>query len=309
VKAARIHAFGGPEVLQIDEIDVPSPKTGEVLVRVSAAGVNPVDYKIRQGGYPKIAGKDLPVTLGRDVCGIVGEAGDAGSPRAVMALLDWTLGGYAEYVALPRALCVPKPSNLTLVEAGAVPLAALTAWQGLFQVGALAAGQRVLIHAGSGGVGHFAVQFAAQCGAQVLSTASDANVEFVRKLGAATVIDYQKQRFETVAADVDVVLDLVGGETRDRSWQVLRKGGILVSTLGQPDEREAAKRGVRAKGYMATPNTAQLAEIGSLIERGKVRPVVTRTFSLDEAAAAQTYLQQEHPRGKTVLSIWNGELT
>jgi NADPH:quinone reductase-like Zn-dependent oxidoreductase len=305
MKAARIHAFGGPEVLRIDEIEVPSPEAGDVLVRVTAASINPVDYKIRQGTFPKITQTDLPVTLGRDICGIIGTGG-AEPPRAVMALLDWHLGGYAEYVALPLALCVPKPPNLSMVEAAAVPLAALTAWQGLFQYGGLAAGQRVLIHAGSGGVGHFAVQFAAQRGAQVLSTASKDNIEFVRKLGA-TVIDYKNQRFETVAADVDVVLDLVGGETRERSWQVLRKGGILVSTLGQPDEREAAQHGVRAKGYMTTPNAAQLAEIGALIESGKVRPCVTKTFRLEEAAAAQRYVEQEHPRGKTVLSIWDGK--
>jgi NADPH:quinone reductase-like Zn-dependent oxidoreductase len=306
MKAARIHAFGGPEVLQIDAIEVPSPKAGEVLVRVTAASINPVDFKIRQGHFPKITSTDLPVTLGRDICGIIGSDGE--SPRAVMALLDWNLGGYAEYVTLPLALCVPKPSNVSTVEAAAVPLAALTAWQGLFQYAALAAGQRVLIHAGSGGVGHFAVQFAAQRGAEVLSTASKENIEFVRKLGATTVIDYKNQRFESAAADVDVVFDLVGGETRERSWQVLRKGGILVSTLGQPDEREAAKHGVRAKGYMTTPNAAQLAEIGSLIDSGKVRPCVTKTFGLDEAAAAQVYVEKEHPRGKTVLSIWDDKL-
>jgi NADPH:quinone reductase-like Zn-dependent oxidoreductase len=301
MRAARIHAFGGPEVLKIDRIDVPSPKADEILVRITAASINPVDYKIRQGHYPRVTQKDLPKTPGRDICGVI-----EGEDTEVMALLDWDLGGYAEYVVLARTLCVPKPKNLSMVEAAAIPLAAMTAWQGLFQYGGLSSGQRVLIHAGSGGVGHFAVQFAAQCGAEVMSTASADNIEFVRHLGATTVIDYKTQRFEDAAADVDVVFDLLGGDTRERSWQVLRKGGILVSTLGQPDPREAATRGVRATGYTTEPNAAQLAEIGSLVEGGKVRPFVSKTFGLDAAAAAQLYVEKEHARGKTVLDIWPG---
>jgi len=239
--------------------------------------------------------------LGRDVCGTV--QGNSGKSGEVMALLNWGAGGYAELVALPESLCVPKPGNLSAVEAAAVPLAAMTAWQGLFDHGQLQKGQRVLIHAGSGGVGHFGVQLAATRGSTVISTASKDNLDFVKSLGAETVIDYQSQRFEEVVSEVDVVFDLVGGETRERSWKVLRRGGILVSTLGQPSETEAAKHGVRAKGYMTEPNGAQLAEIGRLLEAGKVRPVVTKTFRLAEAASAQRYLEQQHPRGKVVLEI------
>jgi NADPH:quinone reductase-like Zn-dependent oxidoreductase len=301
MKAARIHSFGGPEVLQVEDVDAPKPKSGEVLVRVSAASVNPVDYKIRQGGFPRITQKDLPIILGRDVCGTVQD--NAGKSSEVMALLTWGAGGYAEIVAVPQALCVPKPGDLSAAEAAAVPLAAMTAWQGLFDHGGLQKGQRVLIHAGSGGVGHFAVQLAATRGATVVSTASSDNLDFVKSLGAETVIDYQSQRFEDVVSEVDVVFDLVGGETRERSWKVLRRGGILVSTLGQPSETEAAKHGVRAKGYMTEPNGAQLAEIGRLLETHRVRPVVTKTFKLAEAAAAQRYLEQQHPRGKVVLEI------
>ena len=237
MKAARIHSFGGPEVLQVEEVEAPKSKGGEVLVRVGAASVNPVDYKIRQGEFSKVSQHDLPIILGRDVCGTV--EGNPGKSGEVMALLNWGAGGYAEIVAVPEALCVPKPGNLSAVEAAAVPLAAMTAWQGLFDHGQLQKGQRVLIHAGSGGVGHFAVQLAATRGSTVISTASKDNLDFVKSLGAETVIDYQSQRFEDVVSEVDVVFDLVGGETRERSWKVLRCGGFLVSTLGQPRESGA----------------------------------------------------------------------
>jgi NADPH:quinone reductase-like Zn-dependent oxidoreductase len=302
MKAVRIHRFGGPDVLQFEEIAVPSPKAGEVLVQVSGAGINPVDYKIRAGGNPRVTASDLPITLGRDICGTVQKSG-AGPADEVIALLDWGLGGYAQFAALPRALCVPKPRNMSAVDAAAIPLAGMTAWQGLFEHGQLSSGQKVLIHAGSGGVGHFAVQFAASRGARVTSTASHDNLEFVRQLGAEVVIDYTSQRFEQLTSGFDLVLDLLGGETRERSWGVLRRGGILVSTLGQPDEGEAAKRGVRAKGYTTQPNASQLAEIVSRIEQQKVHAVVTKTFGLDEAAAAHRYLEKEHPRGKVVFAV------
>jgi NADPH:quinone reductase-like Zn-dependent oxidoreductase len=179
----------------------------------------------------------------------------------------------------------------------------MTAWQGLFQYGHLQKGQRVLIHAGAGGVGHFAVQLAAVCGADVISTAAGRNLGFVRELGAEQVIDYTGQRFEDEVSDVDVVFDLVGGETRERSWKVLRQGGILVSTVGQPDEVTAKAHRVRARGYMTAPNASQLEEIASLLESGKVRVEVTKVFSLDEAAAAQSFVEKDHPRGKIVLSL------
>jgi NADPH:quinone reductase-like Zn-dependent oxidoreductase len=307
MKAVRIHSFGDPEVLHLEEVDTPKPQPGEVLVKVGAAGINPVDYKIRQGKYPKITAAQLPIILGRDVCGTIEQtAADGSGLRSgdeIYALLDWSLGGYAQYVALPASLCVARPRNLSVVECGAVPLAALTAWQGLFDHAGLETGQSVLIHAGAGGVGHFAVQFAKHRGARVMTTVSAENLQFVLGLGADVAIDYEKQRFEEIARDIDVVYDLVGGDTRERSWNVLRPGGILVSTLGQPDEREASKRRVRATGYMAQPDQAQLAEIGRLLEDGKVRPTVTKTFALEEASRAHRYLEKEHPRGKIAFSI------
>ena len=304
MRAVRIHRFGGPEVLQLDELAAPSPKEGEVLVQVAAAGINPVDYKIREGGFPKITAKDLPITLGRDICGTVQQKSGTGPSEEVIALLGWELGGYADFVAVPKSLCVREPRNLSAADAASIPLAAMTAWQGLFDCGQLQTGQKVLIHAGSGGVGHFAVQLAASRGAHVTSTASRDNLDFVRQLGAEVVIDYTSQRFEELVSDCDVVLDLLGGDTRKRSWGVLRRGGILVSTLGQPDESEAAKHGVRANGYMTQPNASQLADIVGLIEQHKVRPVVTKTFGLDRGRCGASFSRDAAPSGQGGFCGW-----
>ncbi len=307
MKAIRIHKFGGPEVLQLEQVDPPKPSPGEVLVRVQAAGVNPVDGRIREGKFPLIGQSRLPIVLGRDVCGAI-EAinGNVPSLRVgdmIFALLDWHLGAYAEYALVAAALCSTKPETLDVQHAAAVPLAALTAWQGIFTHGKLKAGQTVLIHGGSGGVGHFAIQFAKHVGAHVIATASRSNIAFVSSLGAHTVFDYQKSNFEDIGKEVDVVFDLVGGETQKRSWNVLKPGGILVSTLGKPDEKTANSPGVRAAGYMAEPNREQLDEIASLIESGKVVVTVSKTFDLADAGEAHRCLENDHPRGKVVLTV------
>jgi NADPH:quinone reductase-like Zn-dependent oxidoreductase len=307
MKAIRIHQFGGPAILRTESVDRPTLKTSEVLVKIRGAGINPVDAKIRDGTFPKIKQDQLPIILGRDICGVIedsgGEQSEWPSGTEVFALLEWSLGGYAEYVAVSSALLTCKPAKLDTVESASVPLASLTAWQGLFDHGGLKKGQTVLIHAGAGGVGHFAIQFAKVRGARVVTTASANNLDFVSQLGADIVIDYKKQKFEEVAKDIDVVFDLIGGETRERSWRVLKRGGILVSTLGQPDGKQADKYGVRAVGFMTEPNPSQLNEIRDLIDAGKVSPAVTKSFSLDNAADAHTYLEKQHPRGKVVFSI------
>jgi NADPH:quinone reductase-like Zn-dependent oxidoreductase len=306
MKAIRLNSFGGPEVLELDEIARPPRPADAVLIKVAAASINPVDYKIRKGGYPKVTQADLPITPGRDLSGVVDEI-SPGSPHrrgdAVFAMLDWNVGGYAQYAAVPAAFCIPKPENLDLVESAAVPLAGITAWQGLFEYGGLTAGQRVLIHAGAGGVGHFAIQFAKARGAEVAATASTANLDFVRALGADIAIDHQQRAFEDEVRDVDVVFDLLGGATRERSWQTLKRGGILVSTVGQPDESTAVTYGVRAKGYMARPDGDHLTQIGRLIAAGRVRPTIAKTFPLAQAGEAQRFLEKDHPRGKVVLQI------
>ena len=304
MKAVRIHRFGGPEVLQIDEIAKPEPSDGKLLIRVSAASVNPVDYKIRQGGYPKVSDKDLPVTLGRDVAGVVETpGGDFAAGDEVYAHLDWADGGYAEL-----ALCAPegvaaKPSSIGMVEAAAVPLAATTAWQGLFDHGGLKAGERVLIHGASGGVGAFAVQFAHIAGAEVIATASADEIDRVRRLGADRVIDHKAEKFEDQVHDVDLVFDLIGKDTQERSFQTLRRGGRLISTVQEPDAAKAAEAGVTAKRYMATPNGGELAHFARLIDAGQVTVTVARVFGLEEASEAHRFLEQDHPHGKVVLKV------
>jgi NADPH:quinone reductase-like Zn-dependent oxidoreductase len=309
MKAVRIHRFGGPEVLTTDGVSWPQPKDDEVLVRVHAASVNPVDYKIRSGAY-SVKEDQLPYTLGRDLSGTVELLGTRahtlkqGDP--IFAFIGMDRGTYAEYVVVKAMEMAAKPDRLDHLHAAAVPLAGLTALQGLFDQGQLQAGQRVLIHGGAGGVGHLAIQFAKAKGATVLTTVSGSDLDFVRELGADEAIDYKSERFEDRARDVDLVFDLIAGDTQDRSWGVLKPGGILVSTLGQPPAEKAAQHNARAAGYRAQPNPAQLGEIGRLIDDGKVRVVVDKVFPLAEAGAAQQYLERTHVRGKVVLRVADG---
>jgi NADPH:quinone reductase-like Zn-dependent oxidoreductase len=304
MKAVRIHRFGGPEVLQLDDVAAPVAADGKLLIRVMAASVNPVDYKIRQGGYPKVTDSDLPITLGRDVAGYLETAGgglEAGA--AVYAHLDWGHGGYAEY-----ALCAPegvaaKPKTLSMVQAAAVPLAATTAWQGLFDHGQLKAGERVLIHGASGGVGAFAVQFARIAGAEVIATASPDEADRVAAYGATQVIDPKAQKFEDEAHDVDLVLDLIGGETQDRSYQTLKRGGRLISAVQEPDPVKAQAAGVTAKRFVAHPDARQLAEIARLIDGTEVQVTVVKVFPLGQASEAHRMLEKGHPHGKVVLEV------
>ena len=247
------------------------------------------------------------MTLGRDVSGTVESIGAKVQwlklGDAVYALLGPDRGAFAEYVAVKAAEAAPKPARLSHPEAAAVPLAALTAWQGLFDHGGLQAGQRVLIHGAAGGVGHFAVQFAKARGATVLTTVSSSDLNFVRELGADQAIDYKAERFEEIARDIDLVFDLVGGETQDRSWTVLKPGGILVSTLGEPSQKEAKEHRARGVGYMAQPNAGQLTEIAQLIDSGKVRPIVAATSPLNAAGLAELLQEVGHVHGKLVLEL------
>jgi len=307
MRVVRIEGFGGPEVLHEDTVEIPVPGDGEMLVKNEAAGVNPVDYKIRDGKYPAVKQDRLPYVLGRDVSGTIVQCGRSlkrfADRDAVFAMSGMDHGGYAEYVLIKEDEAAARPRSLDAIAAGGVPLAALTAWQGLFRHGGLKAGQRVLIQGGSGGVGHFAVQFAKAKGAHVATTVSGQHVDFARRLGADQVIDYKTQRFEDEVEDVDMVFDLIGGETQDRSWSVLKRGGILVSTLTQPSQEKAAERGARGMRYTVEESGADLSEIARLIDSGRVRPIVARTFPLEQAAEAQRFLEKEHPAGKVVLTV------
>jgi NADPH:quinone reductase-like Zn-dependent oxidoreductase len=305
MKAVRIHAFGGPDVIKLEDLPTPEPAASQVLIEVHASSVNPVDYKIRNGGY--LAADRLPLTLGRDIAGVVSRCGSqiAGLKPgdAVYAMLPREQGAFAEFVAVAAGVCARKPKRLNFVQAAAVPLAALTAWQGLFNLGELQRGQSVLIHGAAGGVGHFAVQFAVARGATVIATCSRQDRDFVRGLGATTVVDYKAGDFRNAARAVDLVFDLVGGRTQDQSWAVLRQGGVMVSTLGAPDPTKAACHGVVARGYVAEPNGAQLAEIARLIDAGEVTPHVDEVFPLARSADAERHLEQDHVRGKLVLRM------
>ena len=303
MRAIRIHRFGGPEVLQLDDIDKPSTDGGKLRIKVAAAGVNPVDYKIRRGGYPGVSDADLPITLGKDVAGVVEvAAGDFKVGDEVYAHMTWPDGAYLDYAVVAPSGAAAKPKSIDMIAAGGVPLAATTAWQGLFDHGGLKSGQTVLIHGASGGVGGFAVQFAKAKGARVIATASGAGLQTVRDYGADAVVDYKTQRFEDVAHDVDLVFDLIGGDTQARSFAVLKPGGTLISTVQNPDAAKAAEKHLKAERYMATPNGEDLAEIAALIDAGKVKVVVAKTFPLAQAADAHRFLENDHPIGKVVLT-------
>ncbi len=303
----RIHGFGGPEVLRADEVEFSLPDASQVLVSVKAASVNPVDFKTRNGKYPAVKEDRLPYTLGRDVSGIIEKLGAQSTlfevGDEVLGMVDIGGGGYAEKVVLDQRAIARKPSTIDHVHAAAIPLAGQTAWQGLFRHGNLKAGQSILIHGGSGGVGHFAIQFAKAKGAHVFTTVSAGNVEFARSLGADVVIDYEKQRFEEHASGLDMVLDLIDGPTRERSWKLLKRGATLVSTLSEPSQETAKQFGVHASRYTVEANGGELADIVSLIASGKVKPHVQRTYMLQEASQGLAAVEHGGTVGKIVLAV------
>jgi NADPH:quinone reductase-like Zn-dependent oxidoreductase len=308
MKAIRVHEYGGPEVLRYEEAPRPEPGPGEVLVRIRAAGVNPVDWKVREGHRREALAYRMPFVPGWDVSGVVEAIGPNvtlltkgdevyGYPSVVRN------GAYAEYAVVPEAELALKPRSIDHVLAASVPIAALTAWQGLFDAGGLRTDQKVLIHGGAGGVGSFAVQLARWKGAFIVATASGRNQEFLRNLGADLTIDYEKTRFDRLVCDADVVFDTIGNETLQRSWKVLKKGGVLVSTVEEPSAEKAAAHGVRAVLVSTRADTAELAEIAKLVDAGMVRPIVEAVFPLNEARRAQELSQTGHARGKIVLEV------
>jgi NADPH:quinone reductase-like Zn-dependent oxidoreductase len=308
MKAVRHHSYGGPEVLVFEEVPRPPVGAGEVLIRVHAAGVNPLDWKVRAGHAKTWLKHRLPLIPGWDVSGVVeAVAPDVSTFKigdAIYGMLDFMRNGaYAEYVTSRTLNLALKPNAIDHTQAGAVPLASLTAWQSLFEVADIKSGQTVLIHAAAGGVGHFAVQFTKWKGAKVIGTASAGNQGFLKELGADEVIDYRIARFEEVVHEVDAVLDTIGGDTQRRSWQVLKKGGILVATLGISSPEAAHQYGVRGEGIMVHPDADQLTRIAALIDAGKVKPAVTTTLPLAEAARAHELSQTGHVRGKIVLQV------
>jgi len=304
MKSVRIHSYGDNSVVAIEDIERPVPGPGELLVRVGAAAVNPVDIQIREGKHQYWLNHVLPVTLGCDVAGTV-EAGDGFEPGTpVYAYLNLArLGAFAEYAIVKREEAAAAPATLDVVHAASVPVAALTAWQALFDMANLEFGQTVLIHAAAGGVGGMAVQLAKWKGAHVIATASEANREYVGALGADAFIDYKSQRFEDEVSDVDVVLDAVGGETQERSFGVLKPGGILVTLRPPVSEAQAKAAGVRGANMGVQPDGARLKQVAQMFDDNLLRTLVEHRFPLTEAAKALERLGRGGVRGKIVLTV------
>ncbi len=308
MKAVRLHARGGRERLIYEEAPTPTIGPGDVLVRVHAVAITPAELSWSATYTTHDKTDRLPTVPGHEVSGLV----EAVAPDvtgvapgdAVYALTDfWRDGGAAEFVAIRAADLAPKPQSLGHVHAAAVPLSALTAWQALFDQASLAGGQRILIHGAAGGVGTFAVQLARWRGAHVIGTASARNAAFLRDLGADEVIDYTTTRFEDKVRDVDLVLDAVGGDTLDRSWGVVKRGGVLVTVAGEVNLDKAATHGVRGIFFIVEPNSSQLTQIAELIDAGSIRPIVEAVLPL--ARAREMYEQglRGHTRGKLVLWV------
>jgi NADPH:quinone reductase-like Zn-dependent oxidoreductase len=313
MKAVRIHNYGGSDVLVYEEVPVPEPGSGELLVRVRAASVTPMDWKMREGYVRQWVDVPMPHILGRalagDVVAIGPDVTGFAVGDAVCGTVNLMKGTHAEYAAVPAAEVMVKPTEMDYESAAAVSFSALAAWQALIEAGSVAEGQTVLIHAAAGAVGSLAVQIGKAHGARVIGTASAANAEFVRALGADEVIDYTTTRFEDVVHDIDLVLDLIGGDTQDRSWQVLKPGGILVSLVSMTPEAQeaAAAQGARAAMVATRPDMAQLQQIADLMTAGRVRSAIGTVRPLAEAREVQELSQTGHARGQLVLRVWEGE--
>lgn len=303
MQAVSINKYGDNSVLRIGAVDRPNPKAGQILVKVHAAGVNPVDWKIRSGAGQRM-GLSLPLILGGEISGTVAELGEGVDRYAVGDAVHGIVksGGFAEYVAVNAADMASKPANLDFVDAAAIPLGALTAWQAMFGLAELTKGQRLLITNGSGGVGSLAIQIAKAAGAHVTAMASSRNEAFVRGLGADAFIDYTAGPFEAQARGMDVVFDTVGGDTYKRAFAVVRPGGFLVTAVAFPLD-EDRQHGVGVARVFCQPDAEQLAAIGILVEEGRLKPQVTTVLSLAEVREALALSEAGRTRGKIVLRI------
>ncbi|PCR88999.1 NADP-dependent oxidoreductase [Natrinema ejinorense] len=311
--AVRVHTFGGSDVLTHEEVPRPEPTDDELLARVHAAGVNPVDWMIREGYTDEALDPTLPWIPGWDFSGVVEATGsnvsafDAGDEVFGMVRMPDPGETYAEYTAVPADEVVEKPASLSHTEAAAVPMVSLTAWRALFEKGELGDGDRVLIHAAAGGVGHMAVQLAADAGAHVIGTASGRNEEYLRRLGVDEFVNYREQRFEAVVDPVDVVLDAVGDDTLERSIDVLRDGAILVTLPVPPSdeivETAAEQHDADVRWFSVEPDATTLTEIVEKIDSGTIEPTINSTYPLTEAAAAHEESENGHVRGKLVLEL------
>ncbi len=305
ISAIQVHAYGDADQLKFEQIARPVPQAGEVLVHIHAAGVNPVDWKIRSGALKDFYPMKFPYVPGSDLAGVVAEVGpDVTAFQVGQEVFGRSSqGSYTEYGIAPVTALALKPKSLSFDEAATLPVGATTAWQGVFDHGNLQAGQRVLVLGGAGGVGLFAVQFACWKGAHVISTASTRNVDFVRSLGAETVIDYTKTNVADEVHDVDLVFDTVGSTALADVWPTLKRGGTLITIAGQPDEAKAKELDVHAGRFSAQVSSELLSKFVQLIDEGHVKTIVGATFPLSKAAQAQELSQSGHGRGRIVLQV------
>jgi len=310
MKAVQVNSYGGPEVLEINDIPKPTAREGYVLVENHAASINPFDVKLRSGMFQKMIPLQFPATLGGDFAGVVAEVGEGVSEYAVgdevygqAIILGGGSGTYAEFVAAKAGQISHKPKNINFLEAGALPLVGSSAIQAIEEHIKLQSGQKILIHGGAGGIGSVAIQVAKANGAYVATTAGTQDVDFVKQLGVDEVIDFKTQEFEEILKDFDAVYDTVGGETTEKSFAVLKKGGVIVSMLGQPNPAMAQKYGVSAIGQNTQTNSAHLQRLTQLVESGAVKPQIAEAFPLGKIKEAFVYQEQSHPRGKVVIQI------
>jgi NADPH:quinone reductase-like Zn-dependent oxidoreductase len=308
MKAVVLSGYGGPEVLKYQDVPRPEPKEDEILVRVLAAGVNPVDSYVRQGMVAKRGMENRPAVIGYDIAGVVEKTGTNVTRfkkgDAVYCYLSVQRGGgYAEFTVAKESEAALKPRNINFVEAAAVPLAATTAWQALVDTAKIDKGQTILIHGGSGGVGSFAIQIAKARGAKVIATASTAHQALLKQLGVDQAIDYTTTKFEDVVKDVDVVLNCVRANALGRSYGVVKKGGTIVSITDEPDQTECAKRDIHCSRLGAHPDARVLEELSKLIDAGKITPIVSQTFPLADASKAHQQIETHHTLGKIVLKV------
>jgi NADPH:quinone reductase-like Zn-dependent oxidoreductase len=301
MKVVKVHETGGPEVLQLEEADAPEPSDGEVLIRVHAASINPIDWKHRRGMAPK----DLPAVLGSDVSGTV-ESSRSERFSAGEEVFGLASGAYAELTLAHESRIARKPDAVSHEQAATIPVAGLTAWQALFDRGGLEQGQTALIAGAAGGVGHFAVQLARHAGARAIGTGSGRNRDFVIGLGAAGYVDYTSEDLATAVSGADMAFDTVGGETTQSLLGVLRPDGILVTIAAAPPEQAAAERGVRAELLVMSPDSGQLAQVAQLVADGEIRVEIAARFPLDQIAQAHAMSEEGHTRGKIVLEVLPG---
>jgi NADPH:quinone reductase-like Zn-dependent oxidoreductase len=306
--AWRVHEFGPPEVMKFERVPWPEPGPGEVLVKVEAAGVGPWDGWIRAG--KSALPQPLPLTLGSDLSGVIVATGSGVSGLRVGDQVYGVtnpqfLGAYAEYALASAAMVSNKPASLTHVEAASVPVVSVTAWQALFDHAQLKPGQTVVIHGAAGNVGSYAVQLARRAGVQTIATAATDDISFVRDFGANTVIDYRTEQFEEHVRDADAVIDLVGGEIQNCSFQVLRRGGKLISAVSRPDQHLAERHGVEAAFFLVRVTSPYLAEIARLVDGGKPKINVGAVLPLADAREAHFMLERvrPQPKGKIVLAV------